>query len=58
MNITGVGSKIDYGTIASGKRINSASDDAAGMAIANKLETQAQGQTTGGRKCQSWKGCY
>jgi len=56
MNITGVGSKIDYGTIASGKRINSASDDAAGMAIANKLETQAQGQTTGAENAKAGKG--
>lgn len=56
MNITGVGSKIDYGTIASGKRINSASDDAAGMAIAKKLETQAQGQTTGAANAKDGKG--
>lgn len=36
-----------YGTIASGKRINSAADDAAGLAIAEKLETQANGYDVG-----------
>lgn len=36
-----------YGMIASGKRINSAADDAAGLAIANKLGTQATGYDVG-----------
>ena len=30
-----------YESLASGKRINRASDDAAGLAIANKLESQS-----------------
>lgn len=36
-----------YGMIASGKRINSAADDAAGLAIAEKLESQANGYDVG-----------
>lgn len=32
-----------YGQIASGRRINSAADDAAGLAISNKLESQTRG---------------
>ena len=36
-----------YGQIASGKRINSAADDAAGLAIANKMKTQETGLNQG-----------
>lgn len=36
-----------YGMIAGGKRINSAADDAAGLSIANKLETQSRGYSVG-----------
>lgn len=45
-SISGYGSNY-YGMIASGKRINSAADDAAGLAIAKKLETQATGYDVG-----------
>lgn len=45
--ISSLNSSVDYGTIASGKKINSAADDAAGLAISNKLESQADGLTTG-----------
>ena len=45
-SISGYGSDY-YGMIASGKRINSAADDAAGLAIAKKLETQATGYDVG-----------
>ncbi|MBQ3546728.1 MAG: flagellin [Lachnospiraceae bacterium] len=36
-----------YQQLASGKRINSAADDAAGLAIAEKLETQSNGYDVG-----------
>ena len=35
--------------LSSGKRINSASDDAAGLKIATRLDTQAQGLEQGSR---------
>ena len=44
---------IDYGTIASGKRINSASDDASGLAISNKLKSQSSGLTAGAENAKS-----
>lgn len=37
----------DYGRIASGKRINSAADDASGLAITQKLEKEQNGLTQG-----------
>ena len=41
MAISAVGSSTDiYGQLSSGKRINSAADDAAGLAISNKLESR------------------
>lgn len=46
-SISSVGSNIGYDTIASGKRINSAADDASGLAIANKLESQTSGLEVG-----------
>lgn len=39
----------DYQSLSSGKRINSAADDAAGLAIAKKLETQSNGYDVGSR---------
>ncbi len=50
-SITGI-SNVDYGTIASGKRINSAADDASGLAIANKMESQATGLETGAQNAK------
>lgn len=46
--VTGVG-RTDYlyGKIASGKRIQSAADDASGLAIANKLKRQSNGLDVG-----------
>ncbi len=42
-NISGLGrNNMHYDKIASGKRINSAADDAAGLAIAKKLEKEAR----------------
>ncbi len=41
-----------YTQLASGKRINSAADDAAGMAIAQKLESQANGYDAGTRNAR------
>lgn len=37
----------NYGQIASGKRINSAADDASGLAISNKIESQNNGLNAG-----------
>ncbi|HKM21371.1 MAG TPA: flagellin [Lachnospiraceae bacterium] len=51
--VQGVGSSIDYGQIASGKRINSAADDASGLAIANKMESQVTGLDVGAENAQS-----
>ena len=39
----------DYQALASGRRINRASDDAAGLAIANKLKSQSNGYDAGTR---------
>lgn len=44
--VSSVGS-MNYGRIASGKRINSAADDASGLAIAKKLERQSGGLDAG-----------
>ncbi len=43
MSISKIGNITGYGQIASGKRINRSADDAAGLAIANKLKVHAQG---------------
>lgn len=43
MSIVTIKNITEYGQIASGKRINGAADDAAGLAIANKLNTTARG---------------
>lgn len=50
-----VGAGVDYGQIASGKRINSAADDAAGLAIAEKLESQSNGLKTGAQNAEAGK---
>ncbi len=42
-----------YGKIASGKRINSAADDASGLTIAKKLEEQSTGLTAGASNAKS-----
>lgn len=56
MNSIGrVGAGADYGQIASGKRINSAADDAAGLAIAEKLESQSNGLKTGAQNAEAGK---
>lgn len=47
MSISSIQSRPDYTDLVSGKRINSAADDAAGLAIANKLESQSTGLSTG-----------
>lgn len=49
MNINAVGgyTGVNYGTIASGKRINSAADDAAGLAQVQKLNSQSRGLDQG-----------
>ncbi|MBQ4282644.1 MAG: flagellin [Lachnospira sp.] len=50
MNISSINSQniyTNYQQLASGKRINSAADDAAGLAIAKKLETQGNGYDVG-----------
>lgn len=48
MAVTGI-SNVDYGTIASGKRINSAADDASGLTQVNKIEEQTNGLKTSGK---------
>ncbi len=53
--VQGIGSgnsNIDYGKIASGKRITSAADDAAGLAISEKLNTAAGGTNQGNENTQ------
>ena len=45
--INGISSVDMYSRIASGKRINSAADDAAGLTIANKMNTQETGLNVG-----------
>lgn len=45
--ISGIPNNNIYGTIASGKRINSAADDASGLAISEKLEKENGGLTQG-----------
>lgn len=45
--ISGVGTQSVYTQLSSGKRINSAADDAAGLAISQKLESQTNGYDVG-----------
>ncbi len=53
--INGVQSSTDYTALASGKRINSAADDASGLAIANKLESQTNGLKAAADNSESGK---
>lgn len=53
--INGIGRGVDYGTIASGNRINSAADDASGLAIANKLQSQTNGLDVGASNAEDGK---
>lgn len=46
MKVSGI-SNLDYSYLASGKRINSAADDASGLAIANKMESQTRALDAG-----------
>ncbi len=46
-SITSINSNINYGTIASGRKINSAADGASELTIAKKLESQSRGLQTG-----------
>ena len=48
-SISSQGLHQNYRQLASGKRINSAADDAAGLAIAQKLLTQSNGYDVGRR---------
>lgn len=47
MNVSGVNSSVDYGKVASGKKVNSAADDASGLEIIKKLESQTKGLDQG-----------
>lgn len=48
MSISAINSNsMDYSRIASGKRINSAADDASGLSIASKLQQQSNGYDVG-----------
>lgn len=52
MSVSSIGSQSlyqNYQQLSSGKRINSAADDAAGLAIAEKLQTQSNGYDVGRR---------
>ena len=55
MRVNGVTgySNVNYGTIASGRRINSAADDASGLTQAQKLEHQNNGMTAGAENIKS-----
>ena len=55
--ITGISSSTSdmYGKIASGKRINSAADDASGLTIAEKMKEQSNGLTAGTENAQAGK---
>ena len=46
-------SNVNYGTIASGKRINSAADDASGLTQVQKLEHQSNGIAAGAENAKS-----
>lgn len=50
-----VGGNADYGRIASGKRINSAADDASGLSIAEKLKAESNGLTAGAQNAEAGK---
>lgn len=50
-----VGGIADYGRIASGKRINSAADDASGLSIAEKIKAESNGLTAGAQNAEAGK---
>lgn len=52
MSISGIQAQSTYTALASGSRINSAADDAAGLAISEKLQSQANGYTVGSDNAQ------
>lgn len=54
-SISAIGTSMDYGKIASGNRINSAVDDASGLAIANKLESESNGLKAGQQNAEAGK---
>lgn len=47
MSISGIQAQSTYSALASGSRINSAADDAAGLAISEKMQSQANGYSVG-----------
>lgn len=53
MAISSIQSQRDYTALVSGKQINSAADDAAGLAISNKLESQERGLSAGSSNAQA-----
>lgn len=58
MNITSVNSEMSsiYSKLSSGKRINTAADDASGLAIANKLHKEETGFQVGAQNAQDGMG--
>ncbi|MBO5293572.1 MAG: flagellin [Lachnospiraceae bacterium] len=46
-SVSGIGSQSIYTQLSTGKKINSAADDAAGLAIAQKLQSQTNGYDVG-----------
>ncbi len=52
MSISGIQSQSTYTALASGRRINSAADDAAGLAISEKLISQVNGYDVGASNAQ------
>lgn len=54
-SISGISNNVNYTALSSGKRINSAADDAAGLAISNKLETQSNGLDVGANNALTGK---
>lgn len=53
MSVSGISTYNNYDMITPGKAINQAADDAAGLAIAKKLETQADGLSVGSSNAQA-----
>ncbi len=45
---------VSYQRLASGLRINSAKDDAAGLQISDRLTSQINGLGQGNRNCNEW----
>ena len=55
MNVNGVSgySNVDYGTIASGRRVNTAADDASGLTQIQKLDSENGGLKAGAENAQT-----